>query len=76
MKKMLEQEIEAAAGEILGYLDAHGDAPVLGMKEALAKPELYFYMGLGQLILRHRVAIQESEGAFWALRNLESAKAA
>jgi hypothetical protein len=73
---MLEQEIEAAAREILEYLSAHGDAPVLALKEALGKPELYFYMGLGNLILRHRVGIQERQGAFWAIRIPDMAKAA
>lgn len=76
MKKMMEQEIEAAAREVLEYLDAHGDAPVLWLKETLGKPELYFYMGLGNLILRRRVIIQERRGAFWVIRSLESARAA
>jgi hypothetical protein len=76
VEKMMRHEIEAAAREILGFLDAHGDAPVMGVKNALGKRELYFYMGLGDLILEHRVAIQEREGVFWAVRATQTAKAA
>ncbi len=72
----MRSEIEAAAREILGYLESHGDAPVMGLKGALGKRELYFYMGLGDLILQHQVAIQEREGAFWAVRGPHAAKAA
>jgi hypothetical protein len=68
MEEMMPHEIEAAAGEILVYLDVQGDVPVLAMKDALGKPELYFYMGLGDLILRRRVAIRESRGVFWTIR--------
>lgn len=75
MEKMMQPEIEAAAGEILAYLDVQGDAPILAMKDALGKPELYFYMGLGELILRHRVAIRESLGVFWTIRNPDTARA-
>ncbi len=76
MEKMMRHEIEAAAREISGYLEAHGDAPILGLKRALGKHELYFYMGLGDLILGHRVTIQEREGVFWAIRCSQTAKAA
>ena len=76
MEKMMRSEIEAAARDILGYLESHGDAPVIDLKSALGKRELYFYMGLGDLILQHQVAIQEREGAFWAVRSPQAAKAA
>jgi hypothetical protein len=33
-------------------------------------------MGLGDLILRHRIVIQERQGVFWAIHSLESARAA
>ena len=73
---MMQPEIEAAAGEILAYLDVHGDGPILGVKDALGKPELYFYMGLGELILRRQVAIRESHGTFCTIRRHETATAA
>ena len=72
----MRSEIEAAARDILGYLESHGDVPVMAVKIALDKRELYFYMGLGDLILQHQVAIQEREGAFWAIRSTQAAKAA
>ncbi len=68
MEKMMQPEIEAAAGEILAYLDVHGDGQVFAVKDALGKPELYFYMGLGELILRRKVSIRESRGVFWTIR--------
>ena len=68
MEEMMPHEIEAAAGEILAYLDIHGDGPVLAVKDALGKPELYFYMGLGDLILRRKLAIREGRGVFWTTR--------
>ncbi len=73
---MMQHEIDAAAREILEYLEIHGDAPVLAVKETLGRPELYFYMGLGELILRHRLAIRERDGVFWAMRTPELARAA
>lgn len=76
MEKMMRHEIEAAAREILGYLESHGDAPVMAVKIALGKRELYFYMGLGDLILQHQVAIQERDGVFWTVRSPQAAKAA
>jgi hypothetical protein len=76
MEKMMRHEIEAAAREILGFLDGHGDAPVMAVKNALGRRELYFYMGLGELILQHRVVIQEREGVFWAIHSPQSAMAA
>jgi hypothetical protein len=76
MEKMMRFEIEAAAREIMDYLTAHGDMPVLGVKNALGKRELYFYMGLGDLILQHRIMIQEREGVFWAVHTSPQAKAA
>lgn len=76
MERMMRPEIEAAAREISEYLDAHGDAPVLAIKTALGRHELCFYMGLGDLILEHRVTIQEREGAFWAIQFPQAAKAA
>jgi hypothetical protein len=76
VEKMLQPEIDAAAREILGYLDSYGDAPVIAVKEALGKPELHFYMGLGELVLRHLVAIREREGICWTVRAPELAKAA
>ena len=76
VEKMMRHEIEAAAREILGFLDGHADAPVMAVKNALGKRELYFYMGLGELILQHRVVIQEREGVFWAIHSPQSAMAA
>ena len=76
MERMLQEETEAAAREILAYLGSHGDVPVLALKDALGKPELYFYMGLGDLILNHRVTIQHRQEAFWAVRRPALAKAA
>ena len=76
MEKMMRHEIEAAAREILEYLESYGDTPVLLMKDHLGKPELYYYMGLGDLILQHRVSIQECQGAMWAIRSGTSVKAA
>lgn len=76
MEAMMRSEIEAAAREILDHLDRHGDAPVLAMKITLGRPELYFYMGLGDLILQHRVTIQERRGVFWAIHMSPQAKAA
>lgn len=73
---MMPHEIDAAAGEILAYLDVHGDGPVFAVKDALGKPELYFYMGLGELILRRRVALRESRGVFCTIRRQETATAA
>jgi hypothetical protein len=76
VEKMMQEEIEAAAREIMDYLDACGDMPVLVMKNALGKRELYFYMGLGELILKHRIVIQERDGVFWAIHRPPQAKAA
>ncbi len=76
MEKMMRSEIEAAAREIMDYLTAHGDMPVLAAKNALGKRELYFYMGLGDLILQHRIVIQERDGVFWAIHASPQAKAA
>jgi hypothetical protein len=76
MEKMMRPEIEAASREIMDYLDAHGDLPIPAVKSALGKRELYFYMGLGELILQHRVSIQEREGALWAVHTVPQAKAA
>jgi hypothetical protein len=76
VEKMMRSEIEAAAREIMEYLDAHGDMPVLAIKDALGRRELYFYMGLGELILQSRVLIQESDGVFWARHTVPQAKAA
>ncbi len=73
MKEMVPREIEAAAGEILAYLNVHGDAPILAMKDALGRPELYFYTGLGELILRRQVGIRENRGVFWTARRHETA---
>ncbi len=72
----MRSEIEAAAREIMDYLTAHGDMPVLAAKNALGKRELYFYMGLGDLILQHRIVIQERDGVFWAIHASPQAKAA
>jgi hypothetical protein len=76
VEKMMRSEIEAATREIMEYLDAHGDMPVLAIKDALGRRELYFYMGLGELILRSRVLIQESDGVLWARHTVPQAKAA
>lgn len=76
MEKMKQHEIRTTARQILGYLAAHGDAPVLSIKATLGKPGVLFYMGLGDLILRHRVALRERQGTFWAARRPESARAA
>ena len=76
VEKMMRSEIEAASREIMDYLDAHGDMPVLGVKNALGRRELYFYMGLGDLILQHRIVIQERDGVFWAIHATPQAKAA
>jgi hypothetical protein len=76
VEQMMRSEIEAASREIINYLDAHGDMPVLGIKNALGRRELYFYMGLGELILEHRVLIQERDGVFWAIHAAPQAKAA
>ena len=76
MEKMMRSEIEAAAREIMDYLTAHGDMSVLAAKNALGKRELYFYMGLGDLILQHRIVIQERDGVFWAIHATPQAKAA
>jgi len=76
VEQMMRFEIEAAAREIMDYLDAHGDMPVLGVKNALGRRELYFYMGLGELILQRRVLIQERDGVFWAIHATPQAKAA
>ena len=75
MEKMRQPEIEAAAGEVLTYLDLHGDGPVLAVRDALGKAPLYFYMGLGELILRRKVAIREKGGVFWTTRVPPGAKA-
>jgi hypothetical protein len=66
VEKMKQQEIKTAARQILGYLESHGDAPVIGMKVDLRNPEIQFYMGLGDLILQRRVTLQERQGSFWA----------
>lgn len=63
---MRQEEIKTEARRILKYLGAHGDAPILAMKDDLKNPELQFYMGLGDLILKHRVTLQERQGVFWA----------
>jgi hypothetical protein len=73
---MMQGEIETAAREILDYLKSHGEVPVIAAKNALAKRELHFYMGLGNLILQGQVAIQERDGVFWAIRGLHTAQAA
>ncbi|HSB82629.1 MAG TPA: hypothetical protein VLM91_27955 [Candidatus Methylomirabilis sp.] len=72
MEKMGQAEIKTAARRILGYLEAHGDAPILAMKDDLKNPQLQFYMGLGDLILEHRVSLQERQGAFWATPSSKS----
>ncbi len=72
----MRSEIEAAAQEIWEYLGGHGDAPVLTIKNALGRHELCFYMGLGDLILEHRITIQEREGEFCAIQCPQAAKAA
>jgi hypothetical protein len=72
VEKMKQQEIHSASRRILGYLEAHGDAPIFAMKDDLMNPEMQFYMGLGDLILQHQVAIQERQGSFWATKRLQS----
>jgi hypothetical protein len=69
VEKMRQHEIKTAARRILGYLEAHGDAPVIAMKDDLRNPEVQFYMGLGDLILQRRITLQERQGAFWATRS-------
>ena len=68
MEKIMWYEIEAYAYDILAYLKAHGDAPILAVKNILGRPDLYFYMGLGELIRQDMVTIREREGIFWAIR--------
>ncbi|HSB69598.1 MAG TPA: hypothetical protein VLH58_12940 [Candidatus Methylomirabilis sp.] len=72
MERIRQEEINTAARRILGYLEAHGDAPVLAMKDDLGNSELQFYMGLGDLILRHQVGIREGRGTFWATEHPRS----
>jgi len=76
MEKMTRTEIEAAGQEIVEYLDAHGDMPLLAIRNALERRDLYFYMGLGHLILKHQVLLQESDGVFWARHTVPQAEAA
>lgn len=76
MEAMLRQEMEAEARAILDHLEAHGDTAVEALKGVLGKPDLQFYMALGDLILRHRVTTQERQGAFWVVRRSEIARAA
>lgn len=67
MEKIMWYEVEAYAYDILAYLKSNGDAPILAMKKILGRPDLYFYMGLGELILQDMVTIREREGMFWAI---------
>jgi len=72
VEKMRQREIRTAARRILGYLEAHGDAPVIAMKDDLRNPEVQFYMGLGDLILQRRITLQERQGAFWVTQSSTS----
>ena len=76
MQQMMRHEIEAAAYEILTHLESHGDGPLMATKNALGRRDLYFYMGLGDLILKKMVCIQDREGVLWAIRIPPAAKAA
>ncbi len=76
MEKMKRQEIKTAARRIMGYLEAHGDAPIFAMKNDLKNPETQFYMGLGDLILERRVTLQERQGTFWATQRPKSRRPA
>jgi len=76
MEKMLRLAIEEAAHEILTHLESHGDAPLMAKKKAFGGRDLYFYMGLGDLILKRRVSIQDREGVLWTILKPPAAKAA
>jgi len=76
MDPRLQQETEAAAREILEYLEASSETPVQTLRDAVGKPDLYFYMGLGDLILKRLVTIQHRQEAFWAIRRPGLVKAA
>jgi hypothetical protein len=72
---MTQHEIRTASRRILGYLEDHGEAPILVMKDDLRDPQLQFYMGLGDLILQGRVTFHEHQGAFWATQSASDGRA-
>ena len=76
MERMTQHEIRTESRRILGYLEAHGEAPIFMMKDDLSDPQVRFYMGLGDLILRGRVTLQERQGEFWATQCARSGRAA
>ena len=75
VERMTQHEISTESRRILGYLEAHGEAPILVMKDDLRDPQVQFYMGLGDLILQGRVTLQEHQGAFWATQHARPGRA-
>ena len=75
MERMMQHEIQTASQRILEYLEAHGEAAILAMKDELRDPQVQFYMGLGDLILRGRVTLLERQGAFWATQGASDRRA-
>ncbi len=71
MEKMNPHEIRMAAGKVLSSLTPRGMLPVLVLRKGWPEDEQSFYMGLGALILQHRVTLREREGAIWVVREDE-----
>ncbi len=76
MDPIMREEMEAAAREIWAYLEGYGDTPMMALKGAVKRPEFWFYMGLGDLILQRRVALQYRQEVCWAIRRPALARAA
>jgi hypothetical protein len=76
MDPKLQAETEAAGREILAHLEVHGETPVLDLKDKLGIPEVVFYFGLGDLILKHRVGLRRHDEVFWAILRPALAEAA
>ncbi len=64
---MLPYEIDAAARKVLTYLVQREETPLLALHEVWAEDERSFYMGLGTLILQHRVRLEERRGTIWVI---------
>jgi hypothetical protein len=68
MKRMAQDEIDAAARKILVHLVQREEAQLLALHEAWVEDERSFYMGLGTLILRHQIRLEERGGMIWVIQ--------
>ncbi len=65
MERMLQREIDAAARQVLMHLEPRREASLPALHETWTGGERSFYMGLGALILRRQVRLEERRGTIW-----------